>query len=464
MTSADDVSKGLRAIEAILNSNDSEIQSLEFLMTQVLAIGLANFEWDAWRQFANKKNASTFGLIEYPTDLAELALTLRHVPIYSSLAPAQPRFLSWYFLAAVLQRNHPGHVFTISDPSGYAKAVEPFSELLNLEIIKNSMFELQERSFDFVIIDGDCGYDSSVDMFMKVGRRAKKAVAFHDICGHEHLGKNGGIMRAWNEVKTIEGDGCEITEIASSADRWMGIGLIVKKQKENDAFNDAKKGLSVVRRILDSSDRDFHDREFILKAIYDFGLACHRFESYGPYVKYCNKSEFGLLQYPPEFADFAMFIAAQNITSAIEIGVYRGASSYFLAAMLQRAVPDVRYHMVDIIDNIVCYKWFAEHLNIETHLTLTSEDFKGQEYDFVFIDADHSYPAVKLDYDNIGKYCKKMVAFHDIYGHEYDYLDGGVYRFWQEFKSDYSKKGRLNAKEFALCPVEWMGLGIGVRV
>ena len=56
----------------------------------------------------------------------------------------------------------------------------------------------------------------------------------------------------------------------------------------------------------------------------------------------------------------------------------------------------------------------------------------------VFIDGDHNYSSVKLDYENVGKNAK-ICVFHDIFD---DFisndisLNGGVPKFWNEIKNE----------------------------
>jgi len=55
---------------------------------------------------------------------------------------------------------------------------------------------------------------------------------------------------------------------------------------------------------------------------------------------------------------------------------------------------------------------------------------KGRKIDLLFIDGDHSFEAVKGDYELYGPLTKHLVAFHDIRATN----NSEVYKFWDEIK------------------------------
>jgi cephalosporin hydroxylase len=59
--------------------------------------------------------------------------------------------------------------------------------------------------------------------------------------------------------------------------------------------------------------------------------------------------------------------------------------------------------------------------------------FKDELIDFLFIDGDHSYHGVKMDYEMYGPLVRKggIIAFHDIGKNE----EGGCHRLWNEIKN-----------------------------
>ncbi len=225
--------------------------------------------------------------------------------------------------------------------------------------------------------------------------------------------------------------------------------------------HDIEKGLAIVDAILGASDAEFASRQFILGKVLEFGIRRNPWKNMAPWTRYQNASVFGLMQIPTEFTDFLVHLARLNIRTAAEIGVMSGASSYLICAVLQRANPGVEYVMVDIQDNIIGYDAFAKRLNLRKLVPATSHGVVGQEFDFVFIDADHSYMGTKIDWLNVGRHARKAVAFHDIHAHEYDEMNGGVVRAWNEIKSALVSDHIV--LEFAHSPVRWMGLGLAIR-
>lgn len=80
--------------------------------------------------------------------------------------------------------------------------------------------------------------------------------------------------------------------------------------------------------------------------------------------------------------------------------------------------------------------------------------------DFLFIDADHTYEGVKMDFEMYSQLVRKggIIAFHDILPHDKRHdPDGlvGVHRFWQEIKQTYKYVEIINDKGQG-----WAGIGV----
>lgn len=217
------------------------------------------------------------------------------------------------------------------------------------------------------------------------------------------------------------------------------------------------KQISILKDIVNASEDMIRNREWLRRCLFDYGFY--------PFFKLAKEpqqgvtwSTVGILQVPDEFIDFCQFLLDYRFDSAIEIGVAAGASSYIMAALMYRSNPDMVYHMVDIRDSLFEFDKVREIIpTLQKEISKTSDDFAGKTYDFCFIDADHSYEGMMTDWKNVGRYAKKLVVFHDIYAHEYDTLNGGTVRGWQEIKETI---GQGNIREFSKFPNRWMGIGV----
>jgi len=139
----------------------------------------------------------------------------------------------------------------------------------------------------------------------------------------------------------------------------------------------------------------------------------------------------------------------------MEIGTFMGGTLFLFC---QVADPNAVIISVDLPYGrfgggypkwrIPLYKSFVKY-NQKLHLLrLNSHDFKtfklvqnilnNQLLDFLFIDGDHSYEGVKLDFEMYGPLVRKggIIAFHDIVPGPEKHV-GGVPIFWKEIKSQF---------------------------
>ena len=165
----------------------------------------------------------------------------------------------------------------------------------------------------------------------------------------------------------------------------------------------------------------------IIKLVCDYGLCPEYKPSYGEWNKFIikNRNEGGIFQTPKQIADAVLELLKYDINTYAEIGIFKGGTHILIDNLLKLKNPDLKSIGIDIQDDRL-----TEDIKPYINLNIgTSSDFKGQAFDLVFIDADHSYEGISTDYYNLGRYAK-MVMFHDIN----DDRCPGVVKFWNEIK------------------------------
>jgi len=165
----------------------------------------------------------------------------------------------------------------------------------------------------------------------------------------------------------------------------------------------------------------------IIDIVCNYGLCVEDRGAYGEWNKYMvyNRNEESMFQTPKQIADTILELLKHDINTYCEVGIFKGGSHLLITSMLKLKNPNLQSVGIDIQDR---------HLteNIKKYINLhigTSEDFKKQKFDLVFIDGDHSYEGVSTDYNNLGQYAN-IVMFHDIN----DTTCPGVVQFWNEVK------------------------------
>jgi len=112
--------------------------------------------------------------------------------------------------------------------------------------------------------------------------------------------------------------------------------------------------------------------------------------------------------------DFIEFFPNIKINTVVEIGTYRGMSAAYIADFAEKV------HTFDIVDYPEKYKMWDDlgvADKIIFHLIKGESDIKEIleiiDFDFAFIDGNHSYENVKADFKLV-KRCGR-VLFHDVY-------------------------------------------------
>lgn len=155
------------------------------------------------------------------------------------------------------------------------------------------------------------------------------------------------------------------------------------------------------------------------------GLYPDNRQLYGDYNRYQNP-RYGLWQIPRQFAELLVYLSDKNIRTVLEIGTFHGFTTAILDAYLKRFAFDFKLTSIDpnpFLLNDLIRDW--EYVNT------TSDSYRGEKFDLVFIDGDHLAEKASEDYENVGKHAR-FCAFHDINDEYVDLLpDGGVGKFWK---------------------------------
>ncbi|HYE48751.1 MAG TPA: class I SAM-dependent methyltransferase [Azospirillaceae bacterium] len=214
---------------------------------------------------------------------------------------------------------------------------------------------------------------------------------------------------------------------------------------------------AAVEMVLDAPPERLGERAFLMDVVRRVGIPFNDWPNLGAYQDFHNASRAGLIQVPGEYVDFLLMLRNRRIHSFCEIGTDRGGFAVLTCAYLMRACGLEEYHVVDVADVFHDRAHFAARLPITFHIPATSDDLAGHPFDVVFIDGDHSYGWAKRDFLNLGRHAR-LCCFHDIKGHEYDGMGGGIVRFWGEIKQSYSR--RCSILEISHAAPAWMGIGL----
>lgn len=158
--------------------------------------------------------------------------------------------------------------------------------------------------------------------------------------------------------------------------------------------------------------------------------------------EYYMDSPVHISQYKNEFTDALKLFKIANPATILEIGTHYGGTLY---QWLKHSDP---YSTIAAIDDHhinehmytewrePSHKLFAFKGKSQDPTIIRHASFVGP-YDFIFIDADHSYESVAADWKNYSAlanpYRNSIIMFHDIMPHPNTEVD----IFWKEIKLHY---------------------------
>ncbi len=179
-----------------------------------------------------------------------------------------------------------------------------------------------------------------------------------------------------------------------------------------------------------------------------------------------------LAQAPKELAGLAALLREMEATSFLEIGSRHGDTLFELAMLVPSLtrfmavdLPGGRWGRRGSDGNLDRAVWILRRMGHAAEAvygrsldaSVVEKARAGAPWDFVLIDADHTYKGVKGDWEVYGPMARRAVAFHDIVGEGKRNITGlkiEVPRLWRELKAE----GR-DVREFVDPPAR-MGIGV----
>lgn len=197
--------------------------------------------------------------------------------------------------------------------------------------------------------------------------------------------------------------------------------------------------------------KKYFTKEQLLNKIFEAKLFDCGGKVYATEYDHALSKNSGVWQQPEELANLLLFLQEKEIKNFLDIGTFNGITFNLISDVLN-TFRNVNCITVDPFDhNKVKNEKY-------TYQQTTSDYYKNQVFDLVFIDGDHSYECSKNDYLNVGQYAKYCV-FHDINDIFVRSNNGGVCRLWEEIKTT-KKHIEFNCSKK---PVQVMGIGVLVN-
>ena len=186
------------------------------------------------------------------------------------------------------------------------------------------------------------------------------------------------------------------------------------------------------------------------------------YEKYRALVEEANPPPLYAAQDPEEFATFLVWLLARReLNRILEIGTYFGGTLWVLAhAAEDDAVlvsVELGHSAVHTVapDVITRAEQQVHLLSGDSHdratLAAVEQCLDGHQVDLLLIDADHTYPGVKQDWEMYTPLVAPggVVALHDAV--DWGWMEGRsseleVWKFWEELTEEYPDTTRLFAR------------------
>jgi len=162
-------------------------------------------------------------------------------------------------------------------------------------------------------------------------------------------------------------------------------------------------------------------------------------------------------QYPNQFSPYLIQLSKYEINSYLEIGCRWGGTFIITTEILKSVNKNVKSYACDInpiSDILTEYKEYSDFEYFHQSSFLLDKNNINHNVDLILIDGDHSYEALKKDFDVAKQFSPKYVVFHDILNDECL----GVVKFWNEIKDNY--KHYEYTKQYDSVSGNFLGIGL----
>lgn len=223
--------------------------------------------------------------------------------------------------------------------------------------------------------------------------------------------------------------------------------------------------VAAIRRIAAASPADLASLDWLVETIRSVGLVPipEAGITYEGEEEHLNASQQGVIQRPREFARWLQLAAEHRPARYLEIGTFNGATASLAAAYLARFHPGFMAVTIDVWPGFVFYREVRDLVPLRYDVGRTSFDLRGEAFDAVFIDGDHSFDWAWADYENVGRRAP-VCAFHDVNNAPYRELPmGGVCGVWELVKREECGPGVEFTELFEHPSRELLGIGVRVR-
>ena len=146
-------------------------------------------------------------------------------------------------------------------------------------------------------------------------------------------------------------------------------------------------------------------------------------------------------QYPHQFAKLLTLLKGRPVRSYLEIGCRWGGTFIIVDQLLRELNPCMVSYAMDVIEcspllGNYCHETPGAHYIQGDSGRIEAWETLPDQVDVIFIDGDHSYGAVRRDFNLAMKFCPHTIIIHDTASDACP----DVVKYWHELKQVFNLK------------------------